>query len=37
MEAITGQRELDANALLEYFKPLQEWLDEQNKDRSCGW
>lgn len=37
MKALTGQSELDASALLEYFAPLQEWLDEQNKGRQCGW
>jgi len=37
MEALTGQPELDAGALLAYFAPLKKWLDEQNKDRQCGW
>jgi peptidyl-dipeptidase A len=37
LEALTGQRELDASALLEYFKPLQAWLKEQNKGQKCGW
>lgn len=37
MEAITGQRELDASAIIDYFAPLKIWLDEQNKDRQCGW
>lgn len=37
MQALTGQRELDAGALLEYFAPLHAWLDEQNKGRQCGW
>ncbi|MGJ8668731.1 MAG: M2 family metallopeptidase [Oceanococcus sp.] len=35
--ALTGTREMDAQALLEYFQPLQSWLAEQNQDRSCGW
>lgn len=35
--AITGQRELDATALLDYFAPLQAWLKEQNKGQKCGW
>jgi peptidyl-dipeptidase A len=30
LEALTGEREMDATAVLEYFAPLQEWLDEQN-------
>lgn len=37
MEAITGQPELDASAIIDYFAPLKTWLDEQNKNRSCGW
>ncbi|GAB1267410.1 M2 family metallopeptidase [Aurantivibrio infirmus] len=37
MQAITGQRELDASAIIDYFAPLKIWLDEQNKDRQCGW
>jgi len=37
MEAMTGQRELDASAIIDYFTPLMTWLDEQNKDRQCGW
>ncbi|HLV01188.1 MAG TPA: M2 family metallopeptidase [Acidobacteriota bacterium] len=28
---------MDAGALLNYFKPLQEWLDEQNQGKACGW
>jgi peptidyl-dipeptidase A len=37
MEAITGQRDMDASAIIDYFAPLNSWLEEQNKDRSCGW
>ena len=37
LEVITGQREMDATAILDYFAPLQAWLDEQNAGRSCGW
>jgi peptidyl-dipeptidase A len=37
MQAITGQREMDASAMLEYFAPLQKWLKEQNQGRQCGW
>ncbi|AOS97408.1 Angiotensin-converting enzyme [Microbulbifer aggregans] len=37
MEAITGQRELDASAIIDYFQPLMAYLEEQNKDRQCGW
>jgi peptidyl-dipeptidase A len=37
MEAITGQRSMDGNAIIDYFAPLNAWLKEQNQDRSCGW
>ena len=37
LEAMTGQRRMDASALLEYFAPLQKWLDEQNKGKKVGW
>lgn len=37
LEAMTGSSEMDATAILDYFAPLQAWLDEQNADRVCGW
>jgi peptidyl-dipeptidase A len=37
LEALTGQPQMDATAMLDYFAPLQVWLDEQNADRQCGW
>ncbi|HEX6804841.1 MAG TPA: M2 family metallopeptidase [Terriglobales bacterium] len=37
MEVLTGQREGDASAILEYFAPLKKWLDEQNKGMKEGW
>lgn len=37
LEVVTGQREMDATAILDYFAPVQAWLDEQNAGRSCGW
>jgi peptidyl-dipeptidase A len=37
LEALTGQRQMDASALLEYFAPLQKWLGEQNAAQRCGW
>jgi peptidyl-dipeptidase A len=37
MQALTGQREADASAVLDYFAPLQRWLKEQNQGRQCGW
>ncbi len=36
-EAFTGSRILDAAPMLEYFKPLMEWLNEQNKGEAKGW
>jgi peptidyl-dipeptidase A len=36
-ELLTGTREMEAAALLEYFGPLKAYLDEQNKGRTCGW
>ncbi len=35
--AMTGQKQMDAGAILDYFAPLMKWLDEQNKGRTCGW
>lgn len=37
LEAFTGQREIDASAVTDYFKPLQGWLEEQNRGQTCGW
>ncbi|HYU46558.1 MAG TPA: M2 family metallopeptidase [Terriglobales bacterium] len=37
LEALTGERQTDAGALLEYFAPLKQWLDEQNKGKKVGW
>jgi len=37
LEALTGERQIDANALVEYFAPLKQWLDEQNKGKKAGW
>ncbi len=37
LEAFTGQREIDASAVIDYFKPLQGWLEEQNRGQTCGW
>lgn len=37
LEALTGSSQMDAGALLDYFAPLQTWLDEQNAGRTCGW
>lgn len=37
LEELTGQREVDATAIIDYFAPLMAWLEEQNEGRSCGW
>jgi peptidyl-dipeptidase A len=37
LEAMTGERRMDAGALLEYFAPLREWLQKENAGRTCGW
>jgi peptidyl-dipeptidase A len=37
LETMTGSREMDASAIIDYFAPLKTWLDEQNADRQCGW
>lgn len=37
MEAITGQREMSAKPLVNYFDPLLKWLKEQNKEENTGW
>lgn len=34
---LTGQRQMDATAIRDYFAPLQKWLDEQNKGKPVGW
>ena len=37
LEALTGQREMDATAIVDYFAPLMGWLEDQNEGRRCGW
>jgi peptidyl-dipeptidase A len=37
LEAFTGTREMSGEAMLEYFRPLMAWLQEQNRGRRCGW
>ncbi len=37
LEMISGERHMDATALLDYFAPLQSWLDEQNEGHEVGW
>ncbi|XP_021941995.1 angiotensin-converting enzyme-like [Zootermopsis nevadensis] len=39
MEVLTGQREMDASGLLDYFRPLADWLEKDNKQTGeyIGW
>ena len=36
LEALTGTRTLSGKSMLNYYKPLKDWLDVQNASRSCG-
>ena len=37
LEAIAGERKMEAGGLLEYFAPLERWLREQTRDVPVGW
>ncbi len=37
LEALGGERQIDASALLEYFASLGAWLKEKNAVEKCGW
>ncbi len=37
LQAFTGSREMSAKPMLEYFAPLQRWLEDQNRGKQCGW
>ncbi len=37
LEKLTGTREMDATAIIDYFAPLMGYLKEQNAGRNCGW
>lgn len=37
LEALTGSRQMDATAIVDYFAPLQKWLEEQTKGQPVGW
>ena len=36
-ENLTGSRQLSGKSILNYYAPLKDWLDEKNKNRTCGW
>ena len=33
----TGERQMDATAIVEYFQPLVAWLERQNQGKQVGW
>jgi peptidyl-dipeptidase A len=37
LEKLTGTRQMDASAIIDYFEPLMGWLQEKNEGMSCGW
>ena len=37
LATLTGQEQMDATAILDYFAPLKKWLDEQNRGKPLGW
>ncbi|MCL1112678.1 M2 family metallopeptidase [Shewanella basaltis] len=39
LNVVTGTKQMDAKAVLDYFAPLKVWLDEKNTEanRQCGW
>ena len=34
---LTGTREMDASAIIDYFAPLLAWLEKKNEGQQCGW
>jgi peptidyl-dipeptidase A len=37
LQKLTGTRQMDGSAIIEYFQPLMKYLKEQNKGQKCGW
>ncbi|HEX6904793.1 MAG TPA: M2 family metallopeptidase [Thermoanaerobaculia bacterium] len=37
LEVVTGQKQMDATAIIDYYAPLKTWLDQQNQGQKCGW
>ena len=37
LEKLTGTRQMDASAIIEYFGPLMGYLKETNAGQKCGW
>ena len=36
-EKLTGSRNISGKSVMNYYKPLKDWLDIQNNNRICGW
>jgi peptidyl-dipeptidase A len=37
LAAFSGEHDVDASAIIDYFAPLAAWLDKQNRSQSCKW
>lgn len=37
LKEFAGSDRMEADAVIEYFQPLSQWLDKQNAGQSCGW
>jgi peptidyl-dipeptidase A len=37
LAVLTGTKQMDASAIIDYFAPLDKWLDEQLKGAKTGW
>jgi peptidyl-dipeptidase A len=37
LAALTGEKQMDATAIIDYFAPLAKWLDEQLAGKQVGW
>ena len=37
LEVLTGERRMEVRGLLEYFRPLERWLEEENRGVPTGW
>ena len=37
LDALTGEKQMDATAIIDYFAPLSKWLDEQLAGKQVGW
>jgi len=37
LDALTGAKQMEATAILDYFAPLSKWLDQQLAGKPVGW